>query len=159
MTNKSSLVQNPARQLDTAEYEPYTPQYRALGIDPEQIDFANNTPSKEVRLASIDEMTEDNPRLPRVSVDVNYSDSESDKKVEVNPESKNTNLKQKEDNSNKDYVLVVKDEIIQIGSLSQIEETLKEIFYNDHPLCNSGVTIDDLIVLKKLKIKVGIFVE
>ena len=59
-----------------------------------------------------------------------------------------------------DYILVVKDEIIASGSLAEIESEVKQLVFGEHPLClQNEIVTEDIVVLKKMKIKVGVFLE
>lgn len=60
----------------------------------------------------------------------------------------------------KDYILVVKDNVISHGSLKEIEKEVKLLVFGEHPLCSKNeIATDDIVVLKKMKIKVGVFIE
>lgn len=59
-----------------------------------------------------------------------------------------------------EYVLAVKGEIISTGPMDQIQEEVRELVFNEHPLSGENViSTDDIIVLKRIKIKVGVFIE
>jgi len=57
-----------------------------------------------------------------------------------------------------DYVLIYKGSIISSGTLDYVQNEVKQMIFGTHDLCD-GVNIDteDLIVLKKVQIKVGVF--
>lgn len=59
-----------------------------------------------------------------------------------------------------EYILVVKDNIISSGNLEEIESEVKQLVFGEHPLCHENeISTDDIVVLKKMKIKVGVFLE
>lgn len=61
-----------------------------------------------------------------------------------------------------DYVLLVDGEVISTGFQDEIQEEVRALVFGEHPLCQSydnAITPDDIIVLKKVKIKVGVFIE
>jgi len=59
---------------------------------------------------------------------------------------------------NGDYILVIKDSIIASGTLEAVEKEVKKLVFGEHPLCKSSeISVDDIVVLKKMKIKVGVF--
>jgi hypothetical protein len=59
-----------------------------------------------------------------------------------------------------EYVLIVKGEIICSGSEKEVEEQTKQFIFGEHELCQgSPVSIDDIVVLKKIKIKMGVFLS
>lgn len=59
-----------------------------------------------------------------------------------------------------EYVLAVKGEIISTGLLDQIQEEVRELVFGEHSVSEGNiVSTDDIIVLKRIKIKVGVFIE
>lgn len=59
-----------------------------------------------------------------------------------------------------EYILSIKGEIISTGSLEQIREEVKALVFNEHRLSEENIIlIDDIIVLKRIKVKVGVFIE
>ena len=57
-------------------------------------------------------------------------------------------------------VLVVMGEVIAINPLSLIEEEVQALIFGEHPLCqDNDITLDDIVVLKRAKIRAGVFVE
>ena len=64
------------------------------------------------------------------------------------------------DINNNEYVLVVNGSILGIGKLEAIESEVRKLVFGDHELCKThNLTQDDIIVLKRVKIKVGVFIE
>lgn len=181
MTNKMSedkIIKNPARSNGAAEYKNYTPQYRILGLKAEEVNFS---PRENILLATDKNINEDNGRfkkdmfsienksesgdvqenfsIPNVGNNVEQLWTQTDEEDLDNLEIKlNKNVNLSEDNTK--YILVAKDEIIFIGNKVEVEQEIKKIFYEEHDLCKSkNITIDDLVILKKIKIKVGVFLE
>ena len=59
-----------------------------------------------------------------------------------------------------EYWLCMDNSIIAAGSLNFIENEVKELVFGEHQLCKGkAISADDLIVLKKVKIKVGVFID
>ena len=59
-----------------------------------------------------------------------------------------------------DYILMVFGKIITVGSISKVEAKVKEIMYGeDKNYTGMQINTDDIVVLKRMQIKVGIFVE
>lgn len=57
-------------------------------------------------------------------------------------------------------VLVVRGEIISVGTTASIQEEVRSLIFEEHPLSkDNNITIDDIVVLKRVKIKVGVFLE
>lgn len=128
--------------------------------------------------AGIDGMTIDNEDVTEVDInktmiDNNYDDPRNynsiPKVLKQPPEPQRS-----QDNSNDmiesdtgyldigldDAVLVVCGEIISIAPLSSIEEEVRSLVFGEHPLSKTNnITIDDILVLKRIKIKVGVFLE
>lgn len=80
--------------------------------------------------------------------------TENDLKQELN----NTNdLSSLEDNS---YILIVNDNIISIGSMEHIQDQANLLIFGEHDLCDgTPIPAEDIIILKKIKIKIGLFLE
>lgn len=56
------------------------------------------------------------------------------------------------------YLLLVKGEAICSGPIEEIEDQTRALIFGEHDLCGGEpIPEEDLIVLKKLKIKVGVF--
>lgn len=59
-----------------------------------------------------------------------------------------------------EYILMVFGKMIISGNFSAIEKKVKDIIYGeDKEFANTEVSIDDIIVLKRLNVKIGIFIE
>jgi len=64
-------------------------------------------------------------------------------------------LKEIEEDS---YLLFLKEEILCSGSLDYIQEQITQLVFGEHELYpGNPISIDDIIVIKKMKIKVGVF--
>lgn len=158
-----NIIKNPARNTDlsdTAEHEKYVPQYRILGVSPELVNFANReeplsddsviveSPENDLNHKE----KENNFSIPNIGNNMDHAWTEdSAAGVTRDPIS----LK----NSDK-YILLAKEEILLIGSLASVEDMVRKIFYKEHHIEKyNQISVDDLVVLKKMKIKIGIFVE
>ncbi len=99
----------------------------------------DNNQHDDANYADIPEMVEAPPTERDLTV---YDDDESE-----------------EEESTGDYILVVKDNIVSsFNSLKEIEEEVKALVFGEHPLCATNeIANDDIVVLKKMKIKVGVF--
>lgn len=59
-----------------------------------------------------------------------------------------------------DYVLLIEDSLICNGSLDEVQEHARALVFGEHELCDGNpVPIDDIVVLKRVKIKIGLFLE
>ena len=57
-----------------------------------------------------------------------------------------------------DYILMVAGKTIEFGSVSRVEDRLKSIMYGeDASFSEQEVSVDDIVVLKRLPIKIGVF--
>jgi hypothetical protein len=56
-----------------------------------------------------------------------------------------------------EYLLLVKGEVVSTGHLDQIQEEVQAFVFNEHPSSKENIAIDDLVVLKRVKVKVGVF--
>ncbi len=57
------------------------------------------------------------------------------------------------------YILIVKEQIITKGALNIIEDNVKSILYGEHPAFSSPIDISDVVILKRIGIKFGVFLE
>lgn len=58
------------------------------------------------------------------------------------------------------YILLINNIVVNIGSLDQIQEETRSLVFGEHALCNgSPILIKNIIILKKIKLKVGVFLE
>ena len=59
-----------------------------------------------------------------------------------------------------EYLLVVDGAAICSGPMDEIQEQARALVFGEHPLCGGNpMPIDDIIVLKRTKVKVGLFLE
>lgn len=59
-----------------------------------------------------------------------------------------------------EYLLAVGDNIIATGPMEFIEQEVKDLIFGDHQLCEGkAIPADELMVLKRVKIKVGVFIN
>src|SRR5258708_1813953 len=79
--------------------------------------------------------------------------------------SDNTHVKSEDNISKNDdspnigeYILMVSGKIVLVGNLSSIEDKAKNIVYGDDNEYQSA-TIDDMIILKRVSLKIGVFIE
>lgn len=59
-----------------------------------------------------------------------------------------------------EYLLAIDGTVIATGALPKIEEEVKQLIFGDHELCGGKqIPVEDIIVLKRLNIKVGVFIN
>jgi hypothetical protein len=58
------------------------------------------------------------------------------------------------------YILLLKGTIVSTGSMKDIEELAGSLVFGEHPLCDGRqIPVEDIVVLKKIKLKLGLFLE
>lgn len=61
---------------------------------------------------------------------------------------------------NQSYILLVQDTVICEGNLEKVQDIAKQLVFGEHEICDGEpVSIDDIVVLKKISIKLGLFLE
>jgi hypothetical protein len=69
----------------------------------------------------------------------------------------NNDLSLLKDNS---YILIVGGNIISISDMQSIQEEASKLVFGEHELCaGESIPIEDIVILKKVNIKVGLFLE
>lgn len=59
-----------------------------------------------------------------------------------------------------EYLLLVEGEPVCSGPADFIQEQTRDVVFGEHELCNGNpISINDIILLKRVKIKVGVFLE
>jgi hypothetical protein len=59
-----------------------------------------------------------------------------------------------------EYLLVINGSSICSGSLIEVQAQTRNLVFGEHPLCDGNpMPIDDIIILKRIKIKIGLFLE
>lgn len=59
-----------------------------------------------------------------------------------------------------DYLLLVDGTSICSGPLEEVQEQARGLVFGEHPLCDGvAVPIEDIVIIKRVKIKVGLFLE
>ncbi len=60
--------------------------------------------------------------------------------------------------SDNEFILMIKNTVFAIGDKDFIEKTVKELVFGEHPVCESNpISTEDLLVLKNIPIKIGVF--
>jgi len=101
---------------------------------------------------------------------IDNNDYVSDRALGVSSDSQKViNSKNQEENSifdtfknlkDKDYLLLINDVVICTGSLEEVESQVKKMAFGEHEICDGEpVPVNELIVLKKIPIKIGVFLD
>lgn len=62
--------------------------------------------------------------------------------------------------SNDEYLLLIHGDMVSSGSFEAIQDEVQALLFDEHPLNQMyNITADDIVVLKRVKIKVGVFLE
>jgi hypothetical protein len=167
------IIKNPARNSntdDTAEHQKYVPQYRILGVSPESVNFSNREEPLSLDEGSVVDFKLKTAPIETDPTEINsedISDNFSIPNIGNSMDHTWTNSAQEENKkdpislkSDEKYILLAKEEILLVGSLMAVEEEVRKIFYKEHQIKKyNKISVEDLVVLKKMKIKIGIFVE
>ena len=79
-------------------------------------------------------------------------------KVKLNNVEENNLLSVIENLEDKNYLLLVNDVVVCSGTLEKVEEQVKNLAFGDHELCGGEpIPVSDLIVLKKIQLKLASF--
>jgi hypothetical protein len=59
-----------------------------------------------------------------------------------------------------DYLLLVDGTAICSGPMDEVQEQARGLVFGEHPLCDGEpIPVDDIVVIKRVKLKVGLFLE
>jgi hypothetical protein len=185
LSTPKDVIKNPARKIPKFQ-KPYEPEYQRLGKDPKSI---SGTGTRVNVIASKPEPIKDHPSQEEdVSVS-SFGDEHYDSLgrqisiengmmidnndfIELGPYEPRLSAKKSpvvdaggEKNpattpQEGNFILMVLNKTVIVGSKSEVEEKVKNILYGED-LEYKGVVVnlDDIVVLKRLSIKTGIFVS
>ena len=179
--NKDNVIKNPERGKQKQQ-EPYEPIYRQLGIEPKPLidrDYAmiNNPRSKPRPIVDTEPMYAINPMQETfssfdgksVKEDGSIIDDFDKQYIDNNefvfPDDPfNVSVATEEvmtDSPNiGDYILMVFGKIVCFGNASKIEDRIEAILYgDDKEFVDAGPTRDDIVVLKRVDVKVGVSIK
>lgn len=137
-----NIIKNPLREQNkNLNQEMYIPEYIKHGKYPKIQDFP-----------SLDgEIIAENEENCHVLNNVEYIPHDSDLKYPVS-KNKIPNIG--------DFVLMVHGKVILHGDHNQILSMAKAILYGEHPnFINTNIKVEDVILLKRIALKVGVFLD
>lgn len=160
----------------------YVPQWQLLGKEPEVVNFGNQISGPKPQQPVVQQKPQITIAQDESTISVPRTGSSLDQSfVDLNGELVDDAVLDPAhcmiDNNNfvdpdlvedttdmvvdrNDFYLFVKDQFIRSGSLELIENEVKELVFGDHVLCeNNNITENDIVVLKKVNIKIGVFLE
>lgn len=156
---ENDIIKNSYRDKDNTQ-TPYTPEYKRLKVNPILQDFSTidgesvspleeNEPLRILPLNSKDNTQFiTNSHILDNNESVNYGFG-----IKVSPP-KNT-----EPNIG-EFVLMVSGEVISHGSHEYILSEAKSILYREHPdFLDKKIQIGDVIILKRIGLKIGVFLD
>ncbi len=175
--SKVKFYKNPNRGSETVK--PYTPEYQLRGIEPEP--FLPSMPRVQVippikepaqkaafnAIASIptpyasdwaaldgelvDDIGDPPPTIPNHLVE-----NDPDHSVDLDHGLYQSLSELQEE----EFLLLIKEVPICSGTLSDVQEIAKSLIFGEHEICDGNtVPLEDLLILKRIKIKVGVFLE
>lgn len=186
--NNIKFYKNPSRN-EAESHEIYVPQYQEMGIEPSLVDFAksetavDNPRNKKI---GISVPINNNIKVPNVgnnmentwsSVNEDMIDYDLDPNhpiIDNNNFISNETLDKPSSNESVgtdlfsllknvkegDYVLFLNGIAVCSGPMEDVQEQAKSLVFGQHELCDGQpIPIDDVLILKKAVIKIGLFLE
>ncbi len=163
---KVKVYKNPNRIAETNTQQKYVPQHKLMGVEPKDFPSAKVLPngfSNPKKISSEEKTT----NVPSVGNQEAWMGFESDEaldpttKIVDNNELGSTNLYSvigdlAEDN----YLLLVRDMLVASGDMAEVERQTRQLVFGEHPLfLQESISLDYISVVKKVKIKIGLFLE
>jgi hypothetical protein len=168
--NQDDVIKNPARSISFPQRR-YEPEYVKMGIDPEvrNITVGRDLPEQKIddEMSALDGIPLDDlgnavsimngqiidnnefvsfPTLPRPTITPKSKEPEH---VAI-PEQPKVG----------DYILMVMGKMIASGTLDIVQSRVKSIMYGDDiAFRGMNVNADDIVVLKRVGIKIGVFLD
>jgi hypothetical protein len=174
MSDKDDIIRNPNRN-NKPEYQAYEPEWVRLGKQPIQM------PRKTVPLVKSSKKI-DNPDFSSVDGRI-FDDNGNEITVEqghiidnndyvfpppnivakvIPAEEENTTQEEQSVQGQPkvgEYILLVSGKIVHTGSIQQVESIARTILYGENESFQEEVKVDDIVVLKRVGINVGIFID
>lgn len=139
MNNK--VYRNPSRQKAKEEREAYVPQYVVLGIEPTESSLSPRG-AEIVENFYIDEMNSSSP------------EEESNQDIIDDLDGPMPSFHKFDE-----YVLILDGKLHFKGSAAEMNEYVSALVFGEHPDFPEPLSPDSLIVLKRVQVKVGVFLE
>lgn len=149
MENSWTAVDNFDEYVETSSFED-----ESVVIDPNNPLIDNNFEDEE-NWKPIPKVLRKAPEA------VDMSDLDSDDEFEEVQDTYDTQAQSPMHSINDDdYVIIIDGQIIRIGKLVVVQDEVRDLIFGDHELNKiKNITEDDIVVLKRVKIKVGVFLE
>jgi hypothetical protein len=160
------VIKNPRRFPKTPT--PYEPEHVRKGINVPEVPVHKIEPTTEEMLVSVDGtgLDSEGKEIPFENghvIDNNDYVNLGYNSIPNRPQPKGQEPELEENAAAPrvgDYILMVLGKLITSGSINKIETRVRSIMYGDDKSFNGiEVSMDDIVVLKRVDIKVGIFVD
>lgn len=162
-----AVIKNPARAIPRPQI-PYEPEYVRMNKEPiiqGDIKSISQNNIKDASFVSADDMGFDESGN---EIKIGYDGHIIDNNDFVDYAAPNKTTKPKKEVAQtisaapaiNSYILMVMGKMILSGSLKDIEDKVKAIMYGeDKDFDGLSISVDDIVVLKRMNIKVGIFIQ
>ena len=141
------VIKNPARSEETPIPEPYIPEYKRLGKTPIVQEF-HSFDHSYIDEDGSEKVMNNSGHIIDNNENVMYGVPPFKQKLEPSPKTPNVG----------EYILMVLGKIILRGNKEEILAEAKSILYGEHPKYSERhIELSDIIVLKRVELKVGVF--
>lgn len=129
----------------------YIPNYKKMGIDPIKV------PINEVSSVDGEDYSTNNIAYNGPMIDNNDF-------VDLNPNPLKTPFKTVEEKQSEDleignYIILVNGKMLGKGSYQLMQQIATSLLYGDHADFDNPVEIDDIVILKRIGLKFGVFLN
>lgn len=140
------IIRNPNRDKDSSPIN-YTPEYKRLGLNPILQDFS----SLDGELVT--------PMLAETNV-VESHILDNNEEVSYGFGVKMPKVKDTTSPDVGEFVLMVSGRVVSHGSHEYILSEAKSILYREHPeFINKKTQLEDVVILKRIGLKIGVFLD
>lgn len=181
MKRKQKIYKNPDRNKIKENPQDYVPSYKILGIVPEQspltkLNNVEKSMPENINISDSENQSNTTLNIGNNSDHIWYGVDGGEISQNIDPNHKmiDNNDFYVEDHKNadkiisaslssikdNDCVLLINEEIISVDTLENIENLANLFLFGEHELCNGVPTpLEKITVLKKLRIKTGLFID
>lgn len=152
-TGKDNIIKNPTRNVSVSQKK-YSPEYVRLNVEP--IPMSRTTEEFSSVDGTLIDANDEEYTVPDSHI-IDNNDVVDFGLPEKRAETSAAPVTQPKIG---DYVLMVFGKLILTGPLDQIQNRVKQLIYGeDSTFANVHVSSNDIIVLKRIGIKIGVFIE
>jgi len=157
---KDDIIKNKDRDISSQHLAgKYVPEHVRLGKKP--LDKGLTSSSEEAKLPPGESFGFE---MPPLKVDSSIIDNNEFVDLTLSNQQRQDsgqqidNSEAKSDIKSNEYILMIYGKIIETGPISMIEELISSIVYGEHPSLKD-ISLDDMVVLKRVSIKFGVFLD